>query len=276
MKTQIDYFESNTNIKVNSIQAIYGGLNSNNYLINESFVLRLKLPIIDRFYKPSLESHIENSIQPFNLSTELIFFDADNGHKVTRYIPHTTHFDKRLVHQQWPLIVNHLRHLHALNVEKQPTFNAFERILFYQQLANTPNLTDNQNTFLSSIQRIEHNYPIVLSHNDLVQGNMLFRDNQSWLIDFEYASYNSLLFDYFSFISENKITDQLDLDWTQHVYFQNQPKLTIENFQMYHAYIDLLWYYWAKAMFYQTNLPIYESIALDKKESFTRYYHPSK
>jgi thiamine kinase-like enzyme len=276
MKTQIDYFESKTSIKVHTIHSIYGGLNSNNYLINDTYVLRMKLPIIDEFYQPSIESQIEILLQTENVSTQLVYFDQQFGHKVTRYIPFVTHFDKHHLHRQWPLIVAHLNKLHAISIPTKLEFNSFKRMKTYQKRGDTAPLISNENEFFTRIELIEKKYPNVLSHNDLVQGNMLFKGEQSWLIDFEYASYNSLLFDYFSFISENQITHELDLEWTQSIYFQQNQKLDSNDFRLYHAFVDLLWYYWAKAMHRQTQSPIYESIASDKKHSFFNYFQPSK
>jgi thiamine kinase-like enzyme len=272
MKIQIDYFESKTDIKVKTIHSIYGGLNSNNFLINDSYVLRLKLPIIDEFYRPAIEVQIETTLQVENVATELIYFDQQFGHKVTRYIHQVTHFDKHQLHRQWPMIVNHLHKLHSISISPKPHFDSFKRIKAYQKRAQTLPLIKDESNFFKIIELIEKKYPWVLSHNDLVQGNMLFKGDQSWLIDFEYAAYNSFLFDYFSFISENQITNELDLEWTQSIYFQHNPILEIKDFKLYHAFVDLLWYYWAKAMYYQTEIPIYESIALDKKKSFFNYY----
>jgi thiamine kinase-like enzyme len=275
MKTQIEFFQEKMGINVQSIITIYGGLNSHNYLINNEFVLRMKLPIIDTFYQPSFEVQVEQAVQNQGLSTQLLFFDERFGHKVTRYVPHVTHFDKDHLHQQWPCIITHLEQLHRLSFEHH-AFEGHKRLLAYQSISKAAPLIINQEKFLNEITIIEAKYPKVLSHNDLVQGNMLFQGDRAWIIDFEYAGENSFLFDYFSFISENKITNERDLDWTENLYFSKAKKLSRLEFKTYHAYLDLLWYYWAKAMHHQTSLPIYEWIAGDKRLSFFNHYQPSK
>ncbi len=53
-------------------------------------------------------------------------------------------------------------------------------------------------------------YDIVLGHNDLLAANFINDDKRLWLIDFDYAGYNSPLFDLGGLSSNNELGEKLE------------------------------------------------------------------
>ncbi|NKB54292.1 MAG: phosphotransferase [Rhizobiaceae bacterium] len=53
-------------------------------------------------------------------------------------------------------------------------------------------------------------YDIVLGHNDLLAANFIDDGNRLWLIDFDYAGYNSPLFDLGGLSSNNELSEELE------------------------------------------------------------------
>ncbi|WP_299079073.1 phosphotransferase [uncultured Ruegeria sp.] len=62
-------------------------------------------------------------------------------------------------------------------------------------------------------------YDIVFGHNDLLSGNFLDDGSRLWLIDFDYAGFNSPLFDLGGLASNNGLSPQQE-DWMLQTYFE--------------------------------------------------------
>lgn len=62
-------------------------------------------------------------------------------------------------------------------------------------------------------------YDIVFGHNDLLCGNFLDDGTRLWLIDFDYAGFNSPLFDLGGLASNNSLSNEQE-DWVLETYFQ--------------------------------------------------------
>ncbi|KIC12031.1 choline kinase [Leisingera sp. ANG-M1] len=62
-------------------------------------------------------------------------------------------------------------------------------------------------------------YDMVFGHNDLLCGNFLDDGRRLWLIDFDYAGYNSPLFDLGGLASNNGLSPQQE-DWMLETYFE--------------------------------------------------------
>ncbi|MCA0907321.1 phosphotransferase [Ruegeria marisrubri] len=62
-------------------------------------------------------------------------------------------------------------------------------------------------------------YDIVFGHNDLLCGNFLDDGNRLWLIDFDYAGFNSPLFDLGGLASNNGLSPEQE-DWVLESYFE--------------------------------------------------------
>lgn len=62
-------------------------------------------------------------------------------------------------------------------------------------------------------------YDIVFGHNDLLCGNFLDDGHRLWLIDFDYAGFNSPLFDLGGLASNNGLSEAQE-DWMLETYFE--------------------------------------------------------
>lgn len=72
------------------------------------------------------------------------------------------------------------------------------------------------------LERAAGPFDIVLGHNDLLCGNFLDDGTRLWLIDFDYAGFNSPLFDLGGLASNNGLTEQQE-DWMLETYFEAPP-----------------------------------------------------
>ncbi len=71
----------------------------------------------------------------------------------------------------------------------------------------------------NALERAAGPYDMVFGHNDLLCGNFLDDGTRLWLIDFDYAGFNSPLFDLGGLASNNGLSEAQE-DWMLEHYFQ--------------------------------------------------------
>jgi thiamine kinase-like enzyme len=252
-----------TGLGVTTIEPLYGGLNSANYLINRHDVLRIKKPSFDTFYHPINEFKAEKLVATTGLTPKLLHFNQISGNKLTSFLPDTTFISKPPTKKQVQSVAQALKQLHALPNGDIAPFDAIKRYALYKKTANILTSGPNEEKIIAYIQHLFTQSPAVFCHNDLVSGNILFKDDNIYIIDYEYAGLNHYLFDLASFISENNINDAALIDSFLATYFQ-EKNIPRRDFDIVCRFLDYLWYYWAQGMFNVTGQSIFKTIAKAK------------
>ncbi len=72
------------------------------------------------------------------------------------------------------------------------------------------------------LERAGGPFDIVFGHNDLLPANVLDDGSRFWLIDWEYAGFNTPLFDLGGLASNNELSEPLER-WLLQEYFETQP-----------------------------------------------------
>ncbi|ASP28113.1 putative choline kinase [Spiroplasma corruscae] len=108
----------------------------------------------------------------------------------------------------------------------------------------------------------------VISHNDLVPGNIMFKDDNFLLIDYDYIMMNDKYFDYASFITEtlNENNENIGIFINQLIKKRMLiiDKNEFNNLNTVIKYQDLLWTLWANYMFENKKDDIYKKIYMEK------------
>lgn len=69
------------------------------------------------------------------------------------------------------------------------------------------------------LERLAGPYDIIFGHNDLLASNLIDDGKRLWLIDWDYAGYNTPLFDLGGLASNNELTEAQEL-WLLETYFE--------------------------------------------------------
>ena len=186
------------------IKTIDGGLTNQNFLIQENlnkFVVRLGDDIPEHLVSRSNELIASKAASEANIGPKIIY--SDKGILVLEYIESTT-LTAKDVRDKINLIIPILKKIH-LEIPKKIfgqslIFWVFHVIRNYEKF-----LKDNKSSYtnllpdlLSQSAMLEKNsspYEIVFGHNDLLPGNFLDDGSRLWVIDWEYAGFNTPLFD---------------------------------------------------------------------------------
>ena len=186
------------------IKTIDGGLTNQNFLVQENsnkFVVRLGDDIPEHLVSRSNELIASKAASEANIGPKVIY--SDKGILVLEYIESTT-LTAKDVRDKIDLIIPVLKKIHLeipKNIFGQSLiFWVFHVIRNYEKF-----LKDHKSSYsnllpdlLSQSAKLEKNsspYEIVFGHNDLLPGNFLDDGSRLWVIDWEYAGFNTPLFD---------------------------------------------------------------------------------
>lgn len=244
---------------LNSGVLLHEGITNESYLINGKYVYRHKSKNIDPFSNPENEFKILEIVKDFNFVENVIDYDISSGKKLSLFIDKTSRLSLKPSKNELSLVHDVIETLHSSKKLANNNFDPFERIEFYKQNVTSEINDKFEKEIIKAAKHLYEKYPLVLSHNDLVKGNMLFKEDKLYLLDFEYAGNNIALFDICSFVSENEI----DNDAKEYFLslFQNINKKDVE---LMISLENILWYYWAKYLYKETNRQIFLTIAEDK------------
>ena len=131
---------------------------------------------------------LESALSKHNICPSIHAFDSKIGLIVYRYIDSQSYQQPK----HWLSLIEKLKSLHRLNIS-QPKVVLDELLNSFNQLAQFERYKSKLTQCLVEINSLPKQ--LALCHNDLVIENILFDEQQVWLIDFEFAAINDVYFD---------------------------------------------------------------------------------
>ena len=261
------FFDSNI-----TITDLKKGLTNKNYLLKtekESYVLRVPQADSIQIVNRHNETLALQAIQDSNIDVETIYYDESSGYKVTVYLPDALTYQESNDPYKIEKTAQLMKQFHSLNKTIDIDFEPIALLKKYQSHIQSP-LYD-LSGYTHVVEEIQQlNNPKILCHNDWVDGNILFTDTRTYLIDYEYAGNNDPLFDVMSFISENQIDDPVLRERFYAVYFDeinDSIRTQLESWENFHNY---LWCHWAMMMWESRHEEVYRNIAKDKYSALSK------
>ncbi len=267
--------------EINSI-IFLGGISNENFLINNKVVLRIPYKLNsnrDRFNNECLnlfQYEMENIAYNNNIGTKLFNYSLKRNTKLTKYLTNYKQIKfNNLSDLNLEKVIDTLKQIHSFKPSTYKELNFFDDISIWlkDSIDNDFNLkTKVVQDFLCFFHTIYDSLPKELSHCDALESNILIKNNNIKIIDFEYSSYTFKYFDLVSLLSENDINENTKQKIINY-YFKDSEKEKEEFLKLekiLHKALDLYWYSWAISR--KCNIDykdkIFEEIAKVKKESF--------
>ncbi|MGN1278487.1 MAG: phosphotransferase [Candidatus Onthovivens sp.] len=259
-------FEHMTQKDVRSIVPLDAGITNDNYLINNAFVLRYVPKDVDPTIDRKLEKLVYDKIEPLGISEKLYIFDEKTGIKITRFVHSSRFYKVTPTNEQLIYVSKALKKLHTSSIDVGKGYDLYKKLNFYKKFADKSEYLDQkfEKMVIKEAKIIEENEPIVLCHNDLVVGNLLFKYNGVTIIDREYASMNYEIFDLASFVSENNLSEESTTFFLKKYYGYKYSNLKKKKVESYSRLLDILFYYWAIYYYKKRENRVYFNIAVDK------------
>ncbi len=276
MKKIEQLFEKITKLKVRSVKLLPVGLTNDDYLVktinNQAFIFRHPKKLNKKLFNYQNEEKVIKKISKAKLDVETIYFDNTSGIKITKHIPNLDSFSnsKLPLTKKLNLVAKGIKLIHSYKVDKNIIFNPFLKLDSYKKLAKKKLFKD-EDKIINDCTNQFNNSELVLSHNDLVDGNLLFSKNRLYIIDYEYAGYNHPLFDLASFLSENNIENEKDIiTFLKYFYKKDYSEKLFHKVMTWYRFNDLLWSYWAFMMYEKEQKKVFKDIYNQKSKRYNK------
>ena len=261
--------EEFTNIidkKIRSIEKLEGGFSNENYLINDAYVFRKVSPLKDESLSFIHEKEIYETIEQLNCSDKVIYYNVENGNKIAKYIHGTRCYYQTPTDEQIIYVAKLIKKIQKSNIKVSFEYDAMNKINLYKSILPPEVFIDKnyEDKVFKEYLKIYEKYDLILSHNDLVKGNLLFKFNGVFFIDWEYASMNIPLFDLASFISENNLNNEQASLFLNKFYGAKLNQTIIKRLDIVIRFQDILFYYWALYNFKRRHDEIFKIIGDEK------------
>tara|TARA_B100000029_G_scaffold516481_1_gene630145 strand:- start:95 stop:970 length:876 start_codon:yes stop_codon:yes gene_type:complete len=223
------------------IEKITGGITNQNFLVNEGnkkFFVRIGNDIPEHLIFRQNEIACSKAASLADIAPKLIH--SSEGIIVFEYIKSIT-YDAKLVAQNLDQIIEVIKNVHNKIPDfitgSPPLFWVFHVIKHYASFLkdNDSAYTNILNEFLSKSLKIDKAaspYDIVFCHNDFLPANFIENDSKIWVVDWEYAGFNTPLFDLGGLASNNEFTYEQEVYLLEN-YFNK--KINDETYSKYFA-----------------------------------------
>jgi thiamine kinase-like enzyme len=194
------------------IEKINGGITNQNFLVEDSgnkFVVRLGEDIPEHLVSRANELMASKAASICGISPDVIY--SEKGVLILKYIDSTTLTEKEIkknIIKIIPIIKKTHYEMPKKIFGQSIIFWVFHVIRNYKKFLENNNSPYKKllNSLVKKSEILEVNsspFEIVFCHNDLLAANFLNDGSKLWIIDWEYAGYNSPLFDLGGLASNN-------------------------------------------------------------------------
>jgi thiamine kinase-like enzyme len=257
---------------IHSVKLLPTGITNQNYLVNNQFVLKVRQPESDPFFSYAQERTIADIFYCHNLSPKYLMYNQQFHYSLSQFLPasHKGHgplYANKEIIQIAELITTY----QSFACPLLKPFNLAERYNFYRsKCANDFLLVIDEEKIIAEYNQTIDKSHLVLSHNDLVKNNFLFKGAKLYIIDFEFAGLNDSMFDDASFITENHLSPAQEKLFLQTRYSNGYDHHKLDIFK---KALNLLWCYWGYYMYQKTNREVFLMIADEKKSLLTETFN---
>ena len=232
----IDFWKSKI-----TIFPVDGGITNQNFLVNDGskkYFVRIGDDIREHLVFRSNEIQASNAASKIGVSPKLLFHDKSI--QIFNFIDGKT-LDSIDIKSNLEQITNLIKKVHT----KMPDHLVGQSVIFwvFYVIKNYKNYLEKNNSAYikllpelleksTKLEIVSAPFDIVFSHNDLLPANFIQNNDQIWLIDWEYAGFNTPLFDLGGLASNNDFSEKEEKNLLEN-YFEK--KLSSELFIKYKA-----------------------------------------
>ena len=212
-----------------SLEAIKGGMTNQNFLVNDGpnqYFVRLGKDIPEHLIFRQNEICVSKAASLASLSPK--FVHSEEGITVFEYIQSTT-YNADLIIKNLDQIIEVIKKIHTIipqYLEGQPplfwVFHVIQHYVNFLKKNNSAysNMLEDFHKKSMHMNKLASPYDIVFCHNDLLAANFIENESQIWVVDWEYAGFNTPLFDLGGLVSNNEFTYEQEIYLLENYYDQ--------------------------------------------------------
>lgn len=268
MRNLEEFVKTSINVEITECTELHSGLSNATYAVNGEYAVRLKKPSDTKFYSAKTEQKILHEASSNGIAPEVLAFDKE-GNCITKWIKNSrAYVEPAMTNEDLISTVETIKKVHNLPRTLR-NFSAIRRYKHYKKLSKITCVDKHEDKIVSLANEFFSRDKKVLSHNDIVFGNLIkdTKDNRIYLIDYEFSAMNHPFFDLASLISENLLESKEQFELILQTYL-GRAATTEERVKLLViiAFENYLWYYWAVSRFIATGNEEFNTIARIKKD----------
>ncbi|MDH6366300.1 MULTISPECIES: phosphocholine cytidylyltransferase/choline kinase family protein [unclassified Breznakia] len=223
--------------------------------LNGKYIMRIPGEGTDRLINRKEEGDVYRTIQPLHISDNVLYFNSDNGYKLTQYINNARNSSSDNV-DDIKKCMHFLRTFHDSKLKVDHFFDVFSKIDYFESLWNknksiyrdydkTKKNIMKLQSYIESIDKV-----ICLTHIDAVPDNFVFYEDEGVekirLIDWEYAGMQDPHIDIAMYAIYACYEKQQIDDLISYYFTEGADQETIYKIYAYIACCGLLWSNWCE------------------------------
>lgn len=244
---------STTAPKIKNIAPLKSGMTNSSFIFefeNQKYIFRIPGAGTEELINRKEEYEVYKKIVPYKICDDLIYFNAENGYKITKFVDNARVCNPEN-EKDVKKCMKTLRDFHNLAIKVNHRFDLFWQIDYYEKLKSEVSLYSDYaevkrkvyslKEFVDTCDKSER-----LSHIDAVSDNFLLTDERVYLIDWEYSAMQDphidiAMFAIYAFYSKEQVDRLID------IYFENKCDIkTRLKIYCYIAACGLLWSNWSE------------------------------
>lgn len=253
-----DVFTQEDTVLTTKAQRMIGGLTNLSYKVITAknwLFMRIPGPGSEQHVSRIVEAHNLKLVRSLGLNIQIFFINEKTGLYIGEFIKDARPLTEELLQQKQTMfdIARVLKKLHTSTVLFLNNYDNFTRLkdlldkidAYGHTLLHDRTILDERLQALHSICEQDQS-ELVPCHNDPTALNFLYKGEELYLLDYEYASNSHGLSDLANFALTSKLSPQCE-QWLLQAYYNQAPSETI--MQCFEAYKHLtsIWYYlWAE------------------------------
>ena len=231
------------------------GMTNNSFVFSiqdKRYIIRVPGVYTESIINRQQEMAVYSAINNETFLEPVVYMDSKTGYKISRFIECSHTVDSRNWYEV-SLALQKLKRFHNKNLKVSHSFDIFNMIEYYESLYSQESVYKDYKYVKRNILSLQ---PVIeqlvtdwtLCHIDSVCDNFLItKNNQVYLIDFEYAGMQDPDLDIAMFIVYS-LYGRTDIDRIINMYFDNQvSRLKRYKIYAYIAIAGLLWSNWCEA-----------------------------
>ncbi len=220
-----------------------GGMSNYTYLVhvkNHPYVVRILGDGGEVLVNPQSEKKHLNNVKSLNITSDVVFFNAKNGVKISEYIDGVP-LSAEITDIDFKEVAKSLRRLHQAKLPGED-YDLKGRLRRYEKLLK--NIPGEEYYALKMQWLLLYdtyyiNYPKVLCHGDAQRSNLVKNNDQIFLLDWEFAGLNDPYYDIASFGN----IDFKDAEKLLSFYLEREPnKEELKHLRFYRMFQVLQWH----------------------------------
>lgn len=188
------------------------------------------------------------------IDTEIYYFDDESGVKISKYLTNSITMDSQslALKENVILVAGTLRKLHRCGQDTKVVFDFMKFASDYEKiiLKHNVDLFEDYEEIKVKIKminnKLHHNVLFVASHNDPLCENWIRKDENMYLVDWEYAGMNDEYWDLADVSIEAEYSELNDQCLLKNYFGRELATKDIIQFTANKLYIDYLWALWGK------------------------------